>query len=164
LYPVLVIAAYLYTQTHARLESGVIAPPTVRGIGLAATLPAVLKAFGKPLQSRHVDPSDVDGIVGGEELSYQGLLLTTLQGARDVIPKLASIRVSSPRWRLSNGVRVGCGRAQMAASLGAPERSDGPDARGKEWWWYIIANQDSWFRVELSSDKVVAIEWRRDWS
>ncbi len=83
--------------------------PQVQGISLGSNLGQVHAKFGKPIKSDgpHADDQDTCGTGPWMQLDYQGMIINLNQFPKNKHFTVTQLRVTSPKWTFSPGVRVG---------------------------------------------------------
>lgn len=163
---VVVLSAAFGTGAPQTEKDRLDAPLSVRGVELGDSAREVLRRLGRPAEvsTEKVDGSGVFGADWRRTFVYDGLLIETSAATKAGPYEVIDIEVTSPRWELSNGVRVGMSYDDVASALGgrglvSPGDADEPPS-------ITTVNSDGYgfATFEFANGKLVRASWGYDLS
>ena len=128
----------------------------IKGVGLGTPQSIVLRRFGKPLQSER---SEVDPCGGDVTTTrrYNGLVIQLLGDGTGRNFTVVSIDLTSPKWTVASGIRVGADARRVRAKFGAPLEKKMES--GLEIWSYVNKGNDGFAGLYFRRGKLVKVVW-----
>jgi|GEM_PF-5993063 len=108
---------------------------TVNGVRSGTSYARVIRALGKPL--RQTDSRELDECANGYErvLRYPGLTVTLMSDERRRNHTVIALEVTSPRWTIAPGVKIGASMKVIRSKYGRPH--DDAEATARNELWYV---------------------------
>ena len=131
----------------------------VRGVGLCTSYAGVRHQLGRP---RRIERrKDLDTTCAPPHrvwtLSYDGLRIALFGGLERDDFQVVSIEVTSSRWLIHPGVRIGTNERETGLHLGAPLAAK--DEAGDRVFSYPNKGNDGYAIFHYDSDRLVMVSW-----
>jgi hypothetical protein len=134
----------------------------IKGVGLSSTLATVKSELGKPISEEKIK-ADNNCSANGEQLlklTYSGLEIRLSEDNSKTF-KVIAMRLTSAKWKYTNGITIGSTQKQVVVKFGPPEYifSTSPKMTTFN---YIHKGQDLSANFIFRNKKLVTVEWSKN--
>jgi hypothetical protein len=128
----------------------------IKGVGLGTPQSIILRRLGKPLQIKKgkFDPCGGDVTVTRR---YSGLVIELLGDGNERNFTVVSIELTSSKWSVARGIRVGAEAKDVIKKFGEPLEK--VMKSGLERWSYVNKGNDGFAGFYFRNNKLVKVEW-----
>ena len=130
----------------------------VNGIGSGTPYSKIIKTIGNPLRAeKHGNDGDYDNCADGwrKTLYYRGLEIGVLSDAKGRNYKVISLEVTSSKWKISPGIRIGLDKQLVRSKFGKP---NGATVPGENVLNYVTKENLGGVTFYFKGNKLVRVE------
>ena len=134
----------------------------VKGVGLGSSEAQVLRHFGPPISSKRERIVDEHEVCGPPYtllvLRYNGAVIELHGDLRGRNFAVVSIEITSPKFLVAPGIRIGMTEQEARSKLGAPLQV--ATASGFRNLYYVTKGNDGGGRLYIRDGRLVKIYWQ----
>ena len=133
----------------------------VKGVGLGSSHALVLRRLGRPISSKREKIPDHYGICGGSytslRLRYQGVEIELMGDLRGRDFQVMSMEVTSSKFLIAPGLRIGMTEEEMRSKIGAPfqEKTES----GFRILNYVTKDNEGGAGLYIRDGRLVKVQW-----
>ena len=131
----------------------------VNGVGLGSAFGVVLRQFGQPVSSKRekIDDETCGPAYTSLRLRYEGASLELSGDLKGHNFYVISMEVTSPKFLIAPGVKIGMTEEDVRAKLGVPaEERTGSDSRKLI---YVTKGNDGAAALHFRDGRLVKVQW-----